>query len=286
MTSAWAAERDGVDQRIGDGRHRLVALAFEVEVLDRLGVGLVAVALDELVVEVLLARAHAADVERDEGAHRCCARRSRSSLMHRLTVGAMSKSSSDLPERSAPSSSSGRSSETCSGREQGRDPAVGDLAGERGVLGADRGEVDRDSLLHGRDRELERLAGPVGERQLERLAVELDAFARERHADDGDVLARALQAAWRSAARASPRRPAGRRSRCRGSCARPRAGRSWRRSSRSSRASGPASGRCRRRGGSCSSARRASRARWRCPSRRPRRPRPSHSRGARPPGRS
>ena len=35
--------------------------------------------------------------------------------MQRLTVGAMSKSSSDLPERAAPSSSSGRSSETCSG---------------------------------------------------------------------------------------------------------------------------------------------------------------------------
>ena len=35
--------------------------------------------------------------------------------MYTLTVGAMSKPSSDLPERSAPSCSSGRSSETCSG---------------------------------------------------------------------------------------------------------------------------------------------------------------------------
>ena len=79
------------------------------------------------------------------------------------------------------------------GREQRRDPAVGDLARERGVLGADRGEVDRDALLDGGDRELERLAGPVGQRQLEGLAVELDALAGERHAHHGDVLARALQ---------------------------------------------------------------------------------------------
>ena len=35
--------------------------------------------------------------------------------MNTCTVGAMSKPSSDLPERAAPSSSSGRSSETCSG---------------------------------------------------------------------------------------------------------------------------------------------------------------------------
>ncbi len=35
--------------------------------------------------------------------------------------------------------------------------------------------------------------GPVGQRKLERLAVELDAFAGEGHADDGDVLACALE---------------------------------------------------------------------------------------------
>src|ERR1035437_125340 len=64
-----AAQRDGVDQRVGDRGHRLLALAFEVEVLDLLRVRLVAVALDEVVVEVLLARAHPADIERDERAH-------------------------------------------------------------------------------------------------------------------------------------------------------------------------------------------------------------------------
>ena len=79
------------------------------------------------------------------------------------------------------------------GREQRRDPAVGDLAGQCGVLRADRRQVDRDLLLDGGDRQLQRLAGAVGQRQLERLAVELDALARQRHPHDRDVLARALQ---------------------------------------------------------------------------------------------
>src|ERR1700730_2482737 len=52
-----AAQRHLVDQRIRQRRHRLLALAFEVEVLNPLRLGLEAVTLDELVVEVLLARA-------------------------------------------------------------------------------------------------------------------------------------------------------------------------------------------------------------------------------------
>src|SRR5262249_32253301 len=79
------------------------------------------------------------------------------------------------------------------GGEQGGDPAVGDLAGERGVLGPDGGDVDGDALLHGRDRELERLAWTVGGGKLEGLAGEVDTFARERPAEHGDVVARALQ---------------------------------------------------------------------------------------------
>jgi hypothetical protein len=79
--------------------------------------------------------------------------------------------------------------------EQGRQPAVGDLAREGGVLGADRREVDRDPLLHRGDRELERLARAVGQRQLERLALELDALTRQGHSDDRDVLASALELA-------------------------------------------------------------------------------------------
>ena len=67
LTSRFGA---AVDQLVGDCRHRLLALAFEIEVLNRLCLRLEAVAADELVVEVLLARAHATYVEGDEGAHR------------------------------------------------------------------------------------------------------------------------------------------------------------------------------------------------------------------------
>ena len=205
--------------------------------------------------------------------------------MKTLTVGAMSKSL----ERFAGARGALLQQRTqlgdVLGREQRRDPAVGDLAGERGVLRADRGEVDRDALLDGGDRQLERLAGPVGQRQLERLAVELDAFARERHAHDRDVLARALQLLGEAlpVPALGDLRPGGadaedhapvrelvdRRGRHRGhrrraaghlEDARAEADLRW-------------------------SARPASRARWRCPSRRPRPPTPSHSRAARPPGR-
>ncbi len=109
-----AAQRDGVDERVGDRGHRLLALAFEVEVLDLLRLGLVAVALDELVVEVLLARAHAADVQGDERAH---------GVARGLEVvgDAQADGGRDVEvlERFAGALgallSSGRSSETCSG---------------------------------------------------------------------------------------------------------------------------------------------------------------------------
>src|SRR3954453_3731271 len=55
------------------------------------------------------------------------------------------------------------------GREEDRNPAVGDLAGQLRVLRPDRREVDRDAVLDRRDRELQRLAGAVRQRQLERL---------------------------------------------------------------------------------------------------------------------
>ena len=91
--------------------------------------------------------------------------------MHRLTVGAMSKSSSDLPERVGAFLEQRAQLGDVLGREQRGNPAVGDLAGQRSVLRADRGEVDGDALLHGSDRQLERLARALGQRQLERLAA-------------------------------------------------------------------------------------------------------------------
>ena len=107
----------------------------------------------------------------------------------------MSKSSKPLPPPGAREALLEQRAELADvlGREQRRDPAVGDLGAERRVLRPDRGQVDRHPLLHRRDRELERLAGPVGQRQLERLALEHDALAGERHPHDRDVLARALE---------------------------------------------------------------------------------------------
>ena len=55
----------------------------------------------------------------------------RSSVTNTLTVGAMSKPSRSRPARAAPSSSYGAELGDVLGREQRRDPAVGDLAGQR-----------------------------------------------------------------------------------------------------------------------------------------------------------
>ena len=79
------------------------------------------------------------------------------------------------------------------GGEEDRQPAVRDLAGELRVLRPDRGDVDRDPLLDRRDRELQRLAGPVGQRQLVGLAGVGEPLARERLPQDLHVLARALE---------------------------------------------------------------------------------------------
>ena len=79
------------------------------------------------------------------------------------------------------------------GREERGDPTVGDLAGQRGVLGTDRRQVDRDPLLHGRDHQLECLARTVGERELERLPTELQPLARQRLAHHRYILARSLE---------------------------------------------------------------------------------------------
>ena len=48
------------------------------------------------------------------------------------------------------------------------------------------------------------LPGPSGSGSSSVSPVELDALARQRHAHDRDVLARALRAAWRSAAPCQP----------------------------------------------------------------------------------
>src|SRR5690348_6965700 len=59
-----AAEGNLIHERVGNGSGGGFLLAVEVEVLDLLGSGFVAVAAGEVIVEVLAPSAHAADVER------------------------------------------------------------------------------------------------------------------------------------------------------------------------------------------------------------------------------
>ena len=173
----------------------------------------------------------------------------------------------------------------CSGREEDRQPAVGDLAGQLQVLRTDRGQVDRDVLAHRVHGQPQRLAGAVGQRQREVLARRTRTVSpAQRHADDVDVLAGAGQRLVEpdavpalghlraGHAEAEPEPAAGRA--CRGS----------RPSSRSSPGCAPGSARprCRRR--SARSARPPRPARSRRRSRRPPPPRPPRSRAGRPPG--
>src|SRR3954454_6371787 len=170
------AQRHGVDELVGHRGGRLVALAVEVEVLDLLRRRLEAVAHGERVVEVLLARAHAADVQRDERPHPVARGQevvADRDVDRRRDVEAVERA---VRPRRALLEQRPQIADVY-GREEDRDPAVGDLAGELRVLRPDRREGDRDPFLPRRDRQLERLARPVGQRQLERLSVELEPLA-------------------------------------------------------------------------------------------------------------
>ena len=72
-----ADETRRVGELVRDGSHRFLLLAVEIEVLDLLRRGLVAVPAREVVVEVLPARAHAADVQRESRLHEAECRRRR-----------------------------------------------------------------------------------------------------------------------------------------------------------------------------------------------------------------
>ena len=129
------AQRHAVDQHVRDSRHRLLALAFEVQVLNLGGLRLKAVATDELVVEVLLARAHTADVEGDEWTHRVAG-----TLEVVGDEDVHGRGDVEVLERFARSCCAFLQQRAqlrdVLGREQRRNPAVGDLAGKRGVLRA------------------------------------------------------------------------------------------------------------------------------------------------------
>src|SRR5438132_1924068 len=67
---AWADDRDQVDQLVGQCEHRLGLLSRQVQLLHVLSGLFEPIRRYEAVVEVLLARAHAADVEREDRTHR------------------------------------------------------------------------------------------------------------------------------------------------------------------------------------------------------------------------
>ena len=126
----------GRDQGLG-----VALLAVEVEVLDLLGLLLVAVVAGELVVEVLAAGAHAADVQRVHRAHEVEQRLGLRALADRdhaaggdLERGRGRRSAWRRPWRARRP----RPSWAFSGQEQERQPAVGDLGGHRDVLVAER----------------------------------------------------------------------------------------------------------------------------------------------------
>src|SRR5213078_4608111 len=79
-------------------------------------------------------------------------------------------------------------------RDEDREPAVGDLGRERDAFWPERREVDRDLGAQRAQHQLQRLAEAGRARAVPRdpvvLAVVLDDLARERCADDLDVLAR------------------------------------------------------------------------------------------------
>ena len=121
-----------------------------------------------------------------------------SSVTNTFTVGAISKSSNPLPLPGAREALLQQRPELghVLGREQRRDPAVGDLGRQRRVLRPDGGQEHRDPLLHGRDRQLQRLARAVRQRQLQRLALDTRRARRDSAIRTTvDVLARALELA-------------------------------------------------------------------------------------------
>ena len=211
--SCGPIERDVLDE---PGRHRgrrLRLLAVEVEVLDQLGFALVAHAPEHVVVEVDLARAHAADVEREHGPvhvgrgldvvgddHRDDARD-----LERVGGAARARAGEALGQRVAVEV-------VVAGRVEHRQPAVGDLGRERDVLRALGREVDREvGAQRVRDR-LERLAEPGAAR----AAAAGSARRRTRPAPRAPAPgARSRRtracapAACGSRRRTNPRRPAG-----------------------------------------------------------------------------
>src|SRR5262245_26367083 len=190
---ARTAEGDVVDQGIRDRRLGFGLAPTEIEILDRAGRAFVAVALDQLVVEIPVPGAHAAHVERQPRLHPSPARvdvvadhdadgRHDVEARGRRAAGAEALVEPAAEHLHVP------------WREERGDPAVGDLAGERDVLGPDGGQVDGQVGPAVQDRaerlaETRRVGAGVG--NLVVLAAELEGLlAPEDRPHHRDVLTR------------------------------------------------------------------------------------------------
>ncbi len=160
MRSFGPMQRDFVDHLERDRGGRFLLLAVEVEVLDLLGRGFEAVAAREVVVEVLAARAHAADVQRD---HRPDEVRE----LFRIVADDHGDRRRDVEAVEALAAARAREAGIervaerlldAVRREEDRQPTVGDLGRELHVLRADGREVDRDVGARRVHDDLERLA--------------------------------------------------------------------------------------------------------------------------------
>ena len=163
-------------------------LPGEVEVLDLAGGVLVSVPAGEVVVEVLPARAHPADVQRVVRLQELAARLDVVDEDGRRGGGdvePLARVRDHVAERVA----------RLLRRPEDREPAVGDLECLRDRLGTHHREVDRDVRAERAGHQLQRLAeaGAVRERDVVVGAMVLDEFAAKRRADDLDVLARLLE---------------------------------------------------------------------------------------------
>ncbi len=208
-------------------------LPVEVEVLDLARRVLEAVAAGEVVVEVLPARAHAADVQRVVRLQELAARLDvvdEDDRRGRGDVEALARVRDHVAERVA----------RLLRRPEDREPAVGDLERLRDRLRAHHREVDRDVRAERARHQLQRLAEPgaVRERDVVVRAVVLDESRGEAPRGRSRRTRASSRAACPTAGRASPRRPAARTSRGRGGSGRPTGGRASRRSSPCSTACG------------------------------------------------
>ena len=186
-------ERGRVDELERHRRRGVAVPSVEVEVLDP-GRGLLEPhPAGQLVVEVLVARAHAADVERRVPGDR--PRRPLDVVVdddgngrhdvepgQRVVRGALPGLAPPGPDRLQQVAAVLRAVED-------GQPAVGDLPRELEVLRPDRSEVDRHLRPHRVDDELQRLAGAVRDRELPVLALVRNGFPAQRHPHDVDVLA-------------------------------------------------------------------------------------------------